>query len=165
MTTKPKRCWVYAIEINPGLIPQLGRMAPKGTTRFVYVGYTERGPRERLSEHLQGVHRPDDFSKSAGDPFKKIRKWREAQGLPGPLVDGTDAWMLVDLVEEYVTPAEGHPREGGLADEIGHAPGTYAWSNVGGAAAARGEAAAAKEKRKAQRAKRKARKAAEPSGD
>lgn len=49
MTTKPKPCWIYAIEINPELIPKLGRMAPKGTARFMYVGYTEGGPRERLA--------------------------------------------------------------------------------------------------------------------
>ena len=165
MATKPKRCWVYAIEINPGLIPELGRMAPEGTTRFVYVGYTESGPTERCAEHLQGVHRQDDYTKSAGDPFKKIRKWREAQGLPGPLVEGTDAWLLDALVEEYLTPAEGHPREGGLADELGAEPGTYAWSNEGRAARERTDAAAARKARKARRRKRKARKAARGGAD
>ena len=108
---------------------------------------------------------------SSGEIFKIIRREREKRGLPGALVEGTDAWLLEDLTETYFTAEDARPREGGLADELNATPGTLAWSNKGKAAEARKAmadakkaAAEARRRKEARRLRRKARKAAEDAG-
>ena len=101
---------------------------------------------------------------SSGEIFKIIRREREKRGLPGALVEGTDAWLLEDLTETYSTAEDARPREGGLADELNATPGTLAWSNKGKAAEARKAASAARKRNKARRQRRRPRKAAEDGG-
>jgi hypothetical protein len=166
MAKKPDGFWIYVIEISPKWIPHLPkRKVPAGTERLLYVGYTENGPQVRLQQHLRGEHCTDDAGKSSATFFRTIRRRREEQGLPGQLVEGEDAWLVPDLVEQYETPELARPREGLFADELGAQPGTVAWSNEGAAAEERAAAAVVKKKRSARRRRRKARKAAEAAGD
>lgn len=166
MAKKPNGFWIYVIEINPKWIPHLPKnKVPAGTERLLYVGYTESGPQIRLQQHLRGLHDANDKGKSSAEFFRKIRRKRETQGLPGQLVDGEDAWLVSDLVEQYEAADAARPREGLLADELGAEPGTLAWSNAGTAADARRAAAGARRKRTARRKRRRARKAAESGRD
>lgn len=166
MDKKPNGFWIYVIEINPDWIPHLpGKKVPASTERLLSVGYTESGPQVRLQQHLRGVHDPDAAGKSSAEFFRIIRRQRERLGLPGPLVDGEDAWLVGELVEQHDTAGAARPREGQLADELGAEPGTLAWSNAGTAADARREAAATKEKRRARSKRRKAREATEAGAD
>ncbi len=79
-------------------------------------------------------------------------------------MEGTDAWLLENLIETYSTAEDARPREGGIADELNATPGTLAWSNMGEAAAARKAAAEARKRKRARRQRRKARKATEGAG-
>lgn len=152
MAKKPNGFWIYAIEINPEWIPLLPRRkVPRDTERLIYVGYTETGPRERFEQHLLGLHHQTNRGLSSGEFFKTIRRERETRGLQGALVEGTDAWLLEDLIETYSTAEEARPREGGLADELNAIPGTLAWSNMGEAAEARRAASEARRRKKARR--------------
>lgn len=165
MAKKPNGFWIYAIEISPEWIPHLRRRkVPRDTKRLIYVGYSETGPRERFEQHLLGLHHPTNTGLSSGEFFRVIRREREKRGLPGALVEGTDAWLLEDLIETYSTAEAARPREGGLADELNATPGTLAWSNMGEAAAARKATAEARKRKKARRRRRRARKAAESAG-
>jgi hypothetical protein len=106
---------------------------------------------------------------AGGDGARHILRAHEAiakpvPGLPGALVEGTDAWLLEDLTETYSTAEDARPREGGLADEINAAPATLAWSNMGEAAVARRAAGEARRRKSARRQRRKVRKAAEDAG-
>ena len=165
MAKKPNGFWIYAIEVNPEWIPHLPRRkVPRDTERLIYVGYTETGPRERFTQHMLGLHHPANTGLSSGEFFRIIRRERERRGLPGALVEGTDAWLLEDLTETYSTAEDARPREGGLADEINAAPATLAWSNMGEAAVARRAAGEARRRKSARRQRRKVRKAAEDAG-
>ena len=149
--------WVYVMEIDPRWIPLLGSRIPEGTTRLLYVGYTESGPGERAAQHLTGLSRPGHPNESAARIFRRIRRAREAQGLPGPLVDGEDAWLRPDLVEQFADAAQGHAREGELADELRGIDGTYAWSDAGQAADDRREHGRKRTRRCARRRRRRER--------
>lgn len=165
MAKKPNGFWIYAIEINPEWVPHLARRkVPRDTQRLIYVGYTETGPRERFEQHLLGLHHQTNTGLSSGEFFRTIRREREKRGLPGALVEGTDAWLLEDLIETYSTAEDARPREGGLADELSAWPGTLGWSDMGEGALARKAASAARKRKRARRQRRKARKAAEDTG-
>ena len=110
---------------------------------------------------MLGLHHPTNTGLSSGEIFRIIRGEREKRGLPGALVEGTDAWLLQGLTETYVTTEDAKPREGRLADELNATPGTLAWSNKGKAAEARKAVAESRKRKRARRQRRKARKAAE----
>lgn len=159
MAKKPNGFWIYAIEINPEWISHLPRRkVPRDTQRLIYVGYTETGPRERFEQHLLGLHHQTNPGLSSGELFRIIRREREKRGLSGALVNGTDAWLLQDLIETYSTAEDAKPREGRLADEISAWPGTLGWSDMGEGAEARKAASEARQRKK-ERRRRRARKA------
>ena len=119
--------WVYAIEIHQRWMDAATAGSRNPYERFIYVGSTKKNDvRERVAEHLLGE---TGFGSGAGRPFIRVRAAREALGMPGPLTDGDDAWLLEDLTEQCTGKAAALRREGALARRLERRRGTRAHSD------------------------------------
>lgn len=106
--------YVYVIEIGPqwrDKIPHGNKV--RRLDHLYYVGSTGNSPARRYAEHLAGTR---SGTSGAASTFIKIRKHREAAGLPGPLVDGEDAWLVPEMTESFDSRADAERAEGRLAD-------------------------------------------------
>jgi hypothetical protein len=122
---------VYVIEIAERWHHLFGRATSRSARHVLYVGYrgADKTAQQRFEEHLRGTWTRDDIGHNSGRPFRRIRDERERLGMPAHLVEGDDATLQTDLIEEFDEPADAKRREGSLARELGKRKGVVVYSD------------------------------------
>lgn len=131
MNAGTSRPGVYVIEIATKWHHLFGLATSRSAQQVLYVGYrgADKAAQQRFEEHLRGTWLRDAIGHNSGRPFRRIRHEREQLGMPGALVEGDDATLRVDLIEEFDDPAEARRREASLARELGRHRGVVVYSD------------------------------------